>query len=81
MNLIPGRTVESPYPHIEFTVTDSLSGIGDDQSFDIRIDKNWLIPEYDPETGICRVRPVEPLAERGLTMMRSSVIRMTPRRW
>ena len=43
---------------------DSLSGIGDDRDIVIELDGQWLIPEYEPETGRVRSGPLEPL-ERG----------------
>ena len=61
LNLVAGRTVESALPSIEFHLSDSTSGIADDRSIDIRIDRKWMIPEYDPETEICRTAPLEPL--------------------
>ncbi|UCC44282.1 MAG: M23 family metallopeptidase [Candidatus Zixiibacteriota bacterium] len=61
LNLVAGRSVDSPFPSIEFHLSDSTSGIADDRSIDIRIDRKWMIPEYDPETEICTTAPVEPL--------------------
>jgi hypothetical protein len=63
MNLVPGRTVSTSFPIIEFRLSDTLSGIGDDRNIDIRIDGDWMIPEYDPESEICKTLPVEPLAD------------------
>lgn len=48
-------------PLLRLNVRDTLSGIADDKSFDIRIDRKWMIPEYDPESGICTFQPPEPL--------------------
>jgi hypothetical protein len=63
MNLIPKRTVLTSRPLIEFRLIDSLSGFLDDRNIDIRIDKKWMIPEYDPESKWCRTQPVEPLED------------------
>ncbi len=61
LNLVPRETVETAYPAIEFRLSDTLSGIADDRSIDIRIDRKWMIPEYDPQTEICKTQPIEPL--------------------
>jgi hypothetical protein len=63
MNIIPNRIVNKSRPEIEFRLIDSLSGFKDDRNIDIRIDGKWMIPEYDPESEMCRTRPVEPLAD------------------
>jgi hypothetical protein len=44
-------------PRITMKITDNLSGIADDQNFLIKIDGDWVIPEYDPETSILVVVP------------------------
>jgi len=59
--MVPGRTVDTPYPEIKFRLIDSLSGIADDRSIDIRIDDQWMIPEYDPHSQWCKTRPFHPL--------------------
>ncbi len=50
-------------PLVSFVIEDALSGIGDDRNILIKLDGEWLIPEYDPETGMVRTRPLEPLDE------------------
>jgi hypothetical protein len=55
------QTVYEDQPLIQFNLRDTLSGIADDRSIDIKLDRKWMIPEYDPETGICTTRPLEPL--------------------
>ncbi len=47
---------------ISFVLKDTLSGIKDDRNITIKLDGKWLIPEYDPVTGICETTPNEPLA-------------------
>jgi hypothetical protein len=50
-------------PRITMTVTDNLAGIADDQNFLIKIDGDWVIPEFDPEKSILTVVPREDLAD------------------
>jgi hypothetical protein len=57
-------TVRDRQPEIRFVIEDSLSGIGDDRDIRIELDGRWLIPEYEPETGQVRSRPLW-LLERG----------------
>ncbi|MFH1373206.1 MAG: M23 family metallopeptidase [bacterium] len=61
LTLADGRTYQSNQPAVNFIIEDTLSGIGDDRDIVIKIDGKWLIPEYDPETGQCRSKPLEPL--------------------
>jgi hypothetical protein len=70
LSMVPGRTVDTPYPEIKFRLIDSLSGIADDRSIDIRIDDQWMIPEYDPHSQWCKTRPFHPLepGEHNLTI-------------
>jgi hypothetical protein len=49
-------------PRIMFTISDNLSGVYDDQDIIIKLDGNWMIPEYDPETGGCFADVREPLS-------------------
>ncbi len=56
-----GGHYESLRPAVNFIIEDTLSGIGDDRDIRIEIDGKWQIPEYDPETGWCTSKPVEPL--------------------
>jgi len=50
-------------PAINFVIEDTLSGIGDDRDILIELDGEWLIPEYEPETGRVTSRPLQPLTE------------------
>lgn len=63
LNVRRDMTVRDNKPLIKFEIVDSLSGIKADTSISIYIDDQWLIPEYDPETGICFSRPYYPLAD------------------
>ncbi len=56
-----GARYRDPRPAVNFLIDEELSGIEDDRSIRIKIDGKWLIPEYDPETGWCTSRPLEPL--------------------
>lgn len=69
-NVIPGRQVADRRPTIEFRLRDTLSGIEDDQSIEVLLNKVWLIPEYDPEREILSVQPRSPLklGEQHLTI-------------
>ena len=57
-----GLTYFNPQHPIEFMLSDTLSDIEDDRSILIELDGNWMIPEYDPHTKICKTQPLEPLA-------------------
>lgn len=63
LNIRRGMTVRSTQPLVKFEIVDSLSGIKTDTSISIYIDDQWLIPEYDPETGVCQSKPYYPLAD------------------
>ncbi len=62
LSVADGRTYGDRTPAINFVIEDTLSGIGDDQDIIIELDGQWLIPEFDPETGQCRSKPLEPLS-------------------
>ncbi len=55
------KTVKSSLPKITAKIADHLSGIWVDTLFDIRLDGEWLIPEYDNEDNILTTRPNHPL--------------------
>jgi len=61
LSIADRRTYRSLRPAINFVIEDTLSGIGDDQDIVIKLDGKWQIPEYDPETGQCSSKPLEPL--------------------
>ncbi|MFZ5980623.1 MAG: hypothetical protein ACOYVF_08305, partial [Candidatus Zixiibacteriota bacterium] len=52
-----GGVVYENRPEISFVVMDTLSGIADDRNFTILVDDEWVIPEYDKESGNCKTRP------------------------
>lgn len=62
LNIRPGMKVTNLRPTIRFQISDTLSGIEDDRSIAIYLNDQLLIPEYDPETEICKARPYRPLA-------------------
>lgn len=41
---------------ISFKIEDDLSGIRDDRDIVIRLNGDWMIPEYDPESGLCKTQ-------------------------
>jgi hypothetical protein len=51
LSIKEGMTMRDPKPKVRCHVQDDLSGIRDDRSFDIRINGQWLLPEYDLERG------------------------------
>ena len=61
LTVAPGRTYTNRTPAINFVIEDTLSGIGDDRDILIELDGEWLIPEYEPETGAVRSRPLSAL--------------------
>ena len=50
LSIQDGRTYRNLTPTIAFILEDDLSGIRDDQSILIRLNGEWMIPEYDPDT-------------------------------
>ncbi len=61
INIINGRTYTNNKIKFTFYVDDPLSGIADDQAFIVKIDREWLIPEYDPESKHFIAIPEKPL--------------------
>ncbi len=62
LTVADGRSYDNRRPAVNFVIDDTLSGIGDDRDIIIEVDGNWLIPEYDPETGQVLSKPLEPLS-------------------
>lgn len=63
LSLHEGWSYRNPRPAIRFMLDDELSGIRDDRNISITIDGEWLIPEYEPETKICRSQPLKDLSD------------------
>jgi hypothetical protein len=63
LNIRQGKTYFNPRQTIRFNLSDDLSGIADDRSIVILLDRQWMIPEYDPESEVCKTTPVEPLSD------------------
>ncbi len=61
ISIRPGAVIKNKKPRITAVITDDLSGIGDDQDIEIRIDGEWMIPEYDVEKKVLSARPIGPL--------------------
>lgn len=61
LTIFNGGSYQNPQPAVNFIIEDTISGIGDDRSIIIEVDGQWLIPEYDPESGWVRSKPLEPL--------------------
>lgn len=64
LSIYHDQIVTDPTPLISFVIEDTLSGIGDDRDIVIKLDGEWLIPEYDPETRQVRTWPLMPI-DRG----------------
>ncbi len=62
LSIADGRTYQIRRLAINFVIDDTLSGIGDDEDIIIKVDGQWLIPEYDPEAHKCIAKPLEPLS-------------------
>ena len=61
VSIIDGRSYRDTKPSIHFLIDDNLSGIEDDRSILVRLNNEWLIPEYDPESKRLKTKPLEPL--------------------
>ncbi len=61
LNIKSGQTIREVRPEITFMLIDTLAGFGDDRDIDVRVNGQWLIPEYDRETYECKATPFEPL--------------------
>jgi hypothetical protein len=57
-----GERIKQRKPEIKAMVGDNLSGIGRDLDIAIKIDGEWMIAEYDPETNVLSARPSFPLS-------------------
>ena len=58
-----GKTTDQALPQISCRVEDDLSGIGSDKQVTMLLNGEWVVPEYDPETGILKTEPKSPLQE------------------
>ena len=56
-----GAFVSNPRPQVSFNFGDELSGVSDD--IDVWIDGKWIIPVYDPESGVVTAVPHFDLAK------------------
>lgn len=61
LTIFDGGSYHNPQPAVNFIIEDTVSGIEDDRDIRIEVDGQWLIPEYDPESGWVRSKPLEPL--------------------
>jgi hypothetical protein len=57
-----GRKFKQRRPKIEAVLKDDLSGVASDLDILVTVDGEWMIPEYDPETGLLTTRPRSPLS-------------------
>ncbi|UCE25218.1 MAG: M23 family metallopeptidase [Candidatus Zixiibacteriota bacterium] len=63
LSITNGLTYYNPMFSIDFLLSDSLSGFEDDRNILIELDGQWMIPEYNPNTRVCKTRPLKPLAD------------------
>lgn len=63
LSIFHDQVITDPTPLVSFVIEDTLSGIGDDRDILIKLDGEWLIPEYDPETKKVLSRPLEPISK------------------
>ncbi|MDF1543536.1 MAG: hypothetical protein P1R58_00375 [bacterium] len=61
LNIFNGKTYSNPNQPIRFIAKDSLSGLGEDENILLKLDGDWQIVDYDPETGRCYCEPSVPL--------------------
>ena len=61
LSIADRKTYYNLRPSIDVFISDTLSGIEDDRSIVIKLDGQWMIPEYDPEKKLCTTRPLKPL--------------------
>ena len=57
----PGVEIENKKPKVTALVRDDLSGTGEDDDMEIRIDGVWLIAEYDVDHSVLSARPMRAL--------------------
>ncbi len=62
ISIRPGAKLKNRKPKITALVRDDLSGTGEDDDMEIRIDGQWLISEYDVDHQILSARPMSALA-------------------
>lgn len=62
LNLTDFEIVKDRRPAFHFVLKDNLSGFEDDRNIVIKLDSQWMIPEYDPESGICQTQSLDSLA-------------------
>jgi hypothetical protein len=55
------QRVKNRLPRIYAKIWDDLSGFGSEDGIRVTIDSLWIIPEYDPERGILKTTPSQPL--------------------
>ena len=58
----PGQKINVKEIIISARVSDDLSGIGSDQDIEVYLDREWQIPEYDPEKCILISKPLKVLS-------------------
>ncbi|MBD3331246.1 peptidoglycan DD-metalloendopeptidase family protein [candidate division GN15 bacterium] len=63
-----GFRAKDPMQEFRFVVDDNLSDIKDDSSFELTLDDEWLIPEYDTESGVLRSWPNAPMSNGNHTL-------------
>jgi hypothetical protein len=69
VSIRPGAKIKNGKPKITALVKDDLSGTGEDDDMEIRIDGQWLISEYDVDHHILSASPFSALASGEHTLV------------
>jgi hypothetical protein len=69
VSIRPGAKIKNRKPKITALVKDDLSGTGEDDDMEIRIDGQWLISEYDVDNRILSAHPMSALASGEHTLV------------
>lgn len=75
-----GSIIKKNRPRISCRISDDLSGFSDDTRISVRLDGQWLVPEYDVETERLVTYPREPLTPGGHELIIEAVDREGNRR-
>lgn len=57
LNITEKRRIKISRPEIKFVLDEELSGIENDLNFDVTIDDEWIVPEFDPDLNLFVSKP------------------------
>ncbi len=63
LSVAAGGSYADPYQKISFLLEDNLAGIEDDRNIIVKVDGQWLIPEYNPGTKRFTAAPLTPMSD------------------